>query len=570
MPATSVMTSEQTTVARHRPAPEAHRHRISARPPQPADAIDPVDPVDPGDPRTAGPALALVTTGAHPRCPRGTTEERGVRGVGGKRERRAPQESEADEPTFAEAVEAFAQADGVGAIAACVDAIGGELDGRALMRAAEAAARAGRPLVMLATGADRVIDAVLRQSGVIRVDGFDQLLDCAATLARFPRPPQPPGPLRVAADSGGAAAHLADLARRAGLEVEDAGHASDIAELTARPGAGMVLYAVTETGTAGEWTAAALVEAARASSTPVGAIWCSSGGTESGYRLILQRSPELATFRTLTGAVAAAKAYYDHCDFRFRIPAMVEDNAMAGVKARQVLGTGSGPAGARKKNPDGSKGLSESQTHQLLRAYGIRTPREQLVTSAAWAVRAAATIGYPVVMKASVAGLPSASSAGLTRTGITSASQVRENFKDLMDSAGRQGFGTLDGVLIGQQIAGGVDTMVGIRRDDRFGPAVVVGVGGAYAETLGDVAIRVAPFDAHQARRMLDELHCLPLLTTAGADLDALADTVLRVQRMALDLGDVLESFDIAPLRVLGRGGGTVALDASAVLLRRG
>jgi acyl-CoA synthetase (NDP forming) len=439
------------------------------------------------------------------------------------------------------------------------------------MRAAEAAAGAGRPLVVLSTGGDRVIDAVLRQSGVVRVDGFDQLLDCAATLARFPRPDQLPGPVRIAADSGGAAAHLADLARRAGLTVEEAGHAgsgaTDIAELAARPGAGMLLYAVTETGAAAEWTAAALVEAARESATPIGAIWCSSGGTETGYRLILQRSPEIATFRTLTNAVVAAKAYYDHCDFRFRIPALVEDNAMAGVKARQVLTAGA--AGSRKKDPGWSKGLSESQTHQLLRAYGIRTPREQLVTSAAWAVRAAATIGYPVVMKASVAGLPSASAAGLTRTGITSASQVRENFKDLMDSAGRQGFGTLDGVLIGQQITGGVDTMVGIRRDDRFGPAVVLGVGGAYAETLGDVAIRVAPFDAHQAHRMLDELHCLPLLTTAGADLEALADTVLRVQRMALDLGDVLETFDIAPLRVLGRGGGTVALDASATLIQR-
>ena len=235
---------------------------------------------------------------------------------------------------------------------------------------------------------------------------------------------------------------------------------------------------------------------------------------------------------------------------------------MAGVKARQILTATGGPGAARKSDTDPTKGLSESQTHQLLRAYGIRTPREQLVTSAAWAVRAAATIGYPVVMKASVAGLPSASAAGLTRTTITSASQVRENFKDLMDSAGRQGYGTLDGVLIGQQITGGVDTMVGIRRDDRFGPAVVVGVGGAYAETLGDVAIRVAPFDAYQAHRMLDELHCLPLLTNAGADLEALADTILRVQRMALDLGDVLEGFDIAPLRVLGRGGGTVALDA--------
>ena len=553
MPATSVMTTEQPTVTRRRPASDDRRH------PGPARSRTP-------EPAAGAPAIALITTGAHTGCPLVTADELGVPVAGWTYCGPGP---DGDGPAFADTVEAFAHADGVGAIAACVDAIGTDLDGRALMRAAETAAEAGRPLVVLATGADRVIDAVLRQAGVVRVDGFDQLLDCAATLARFPRPAQQPGPVRIAADSGGAATLLSDLARRAGLPVDDAGHAPDIAELAARPGAGMLLYAVTETGTSGEWTAAALVEAARASTTPIGVIWCSSGGTEPGYRLILQRSPEIATFRTLTNAVAAAKAFYDHCDHRFRIPSLVEDNAMAGVKARQILTSGAGSGSARKRDTDPTKGLSESQTHQLLRAYGIRTPREQLVTSAAWAVRAAATIGYPVVMKASVAGLPSASAAGLTRTNITSASQVRENFKDLMDSAGRQGYGTLDGVLIGQQITGGVDTMVGIRRDDRFGPAVVVGVGGAYAETLGDVAIRVAPFDAHQAHKMLDELHCLPLLTTAGADLEALADTILRVQRMALDLGDVLEGFDIAPLRVLGRGGGTVALDASAALIRR-
>ena len=560
MPATSVMTTSESVTAR--------RTAMSEPPSQHADHR-----VHRPDPDLPGPAIALITTGGHTGCPLTTAEELGIRVSGWVHCAAA---SVADDsgtggpasPTFAETVESFAQADGIGSIAACLDTLGDGLDGRALIRAAEAAAGNGVPLVVLASGADKVFDAVLRQTGVIRVDGFDQLLDCAQTLARFPRPSQRPGPVRIAADSPGAANHLADLAERAGLQIDAAGAVQDIAELAARPGAGMLLYAVTETGSSAERSAQALVEAGRAGTTPVCAIWCSSAGNEAGYRLVLQGSSDVATFRTLTNAVAAARAYYDHCDHRFRIPAQAEDHAMAGVKARQILLPNNGPANSRRPNTE-SKGLSESQTHQLLRAYGIRTPREQLVTSAAWAVRAAATIGYPVVMKASVQGLPSSSAAGLTRKNITSASQVRENFKDLMDSAGRQGFGTLDGVLIGQQITGGVDTMVGIRRDARFGPAVVVGVGGAYAETLGDIAIRVAPFDAHQARRMLDELHCLPLLTTAGADLDALADTILRVQRMALDLGDILESFDIAPLTVLKPGGGTVALDASAVLAHR-
>jgi acetate---CoA ligase (ADP-forming) len=556
MPVSSVLTTAESRTSRGMGAgasPNHHkepvRHHAAQR-------------VQRADPDLPGLAIALITTGGHTGCPLVTAEDLGIHISGWVH-------CDDDHgPSFAETVESFAHADGIGAIAACIDRID---DGRMFTAAAAAAASRGIPLVILATGTDRTAEAAMRQSGVIRADGFDQLLDYAQTLARFPRPAQRPGFVRVAADSSGAAAHLADLAVRSGLEVDEAGDCHDIAELAARPGAGMLLYAVTETGSSAERTAKALVEAGKTGTMPICVVWCSSGGNESGYRTVLQGSSDVATFRTLTNAVGAARAYYDHCDFRFRIPVQSEDNAMAGAKARQILlGSVTRPSGgSRAQPPADTKGLSESQTHQLLRAYGIRTPREQLVTSAAWAVRAAATIGYPVVMKASVKGLPSSSAAGLTRKNVTSASQVRENFKELMDAAGAAGFGAPDGVLIGQQVEGGVDTMIGIRRDERFGPVVVVGVGGAYAETLGDVATRVAPFDAHEARRMLEELHCLPLLTGANADLDALADTIFRVQRMALDLGDVLESFDIAPLAVLRRGSGTVALDASAVLATR-
>src|SRR5205085_2637289 len=99
-------------------------------------------------------------------------------------------------------------------------------------------------------------------------------------LARFPRPAQRPGFVRIAADSSGAAAHFADLAVRAGLDVDDAGDCHDIGELVTRPGAGMLLYAVTETGSSAERTAKALVEAGRTGTTPICVVWCSSGGNE--------------------------------------------------------------------------------------------------------------------------------------------------------------------------------------------------------------------------------------------------------------------------------------------------
>ncbi|MGW4766401.1 acetate--CoA ligase family protein, partial [Streptomyces pseudogriseolus] len=184
------------------------------------------------------------------------------------------------------------------------------------------------------------------------------------------------------------------------------------------------------------------------------------------------------------------------------------------------------------------------------------------------AVRAAGLVGYPVVMKASGARLAHKTELGLVKVGLTSASQIRDAYRELTDIARYEGV-DLDGILVCQMVERGVEMVVGVGHDSLFGPTVTVGLGGVLVEVLGDAAVRVPPFGEGQARDMLGELRGRALLDGVRGgpplDVDALVEVVLRVQRMALELGDELSELDINPIMVLPRGQGAVALDALAI-----
>ena len=118
-----------------------------------------------------------------------------------------------------------------------------------------------------------------------------------------------------------------------------------------------------------------------------------------------------------------------------------------------------------------------------------------------------------------------------------------------------------------EMVTGGVEMLIGVSHDQLFGPVVTVGLGGIFTEVFGDVTFRVPPFDANEARRAVQELKGFKLLQgvrgAAAADVDALVETVMNVQRLALDLAGDVRELDINPLVVRPRG--AVALDALVV-----
>ncbi|WP_374774511.1 acetate--CoA ligase family protein [Streptomyces sp. NBC_01310] len=545
-----------------------------------------------------GPAIALITQSGHQGRPVYTLQELGIR-----LSHWAPTGNEADLET-SDFISYFAEQPEVGAIACYVE---GLKDGRSFLLAADRAARNGVPVVAVKvgrtetgarmaashtgklTGADTVVDAAMRQFGVIRVDGLDELQDTAALLARA-RKPQADGVV-VYSISGGTGAHFSDLATEAGLTlptlaqakqdelhqwipdylnvanpVDNGGHPVGdwrgrkiIDAILADPSVGVLICPITGPfPPMSDKLAQDLVDAAEATDKLICVIWGSPVGTEDAYRRVLLGSSRVATFRTFGNCITAVRAYLGHHRFTagYRSPFADAPRTPSPSyrKAQALMRPG--------------QQLSEHAAKQLLRAYGIRVPREQLVTSAAAAVRAAGLVGYPVVMKASGPQLGHKTELGLVKIGLTSASQIRDAYRELTDIARYENV-PLDGILVCQMVERGVEMVVGVTQDDLFGPTVTVGLGGVLVEVLHDAAVRVPPFGEDQARAMLTELRGHALLEgvrgAPPADVDALVEVILRIQRMALELGDELSELDINPLMVLPRGQGAVALDALAI-----
>ncbi|MFD9083347.1 acetate--CoA ligase family protein [Streptomyces erythrochromogenes] len=545
-----------------------------------------------------GPAIALITQSGHQGRPVYTLQELGIR-----LSHWAPTGNEADLET-SDFISYFAEQPEVGAIACYVE---GLKDGRSFLLAADRAARNGVPVVAVKvgrtetgarmaashtgklTGADTVVDAAMRQFGVIRVDGLDELQDTAALLARARRP-QADGVV-VYSISGGTGAHFSDLATEAGLTlptlsqakqdelhqwippylnvanpVDNGGHPVGdwrgrkiIDAILADPSVGVLICPITGPfPPMSDRLAQDLADAAEQTDKLICVIWGSPVGTEDAYRTTLLGSSRVATFRTFGNCITAVRAYLGHHRFTARYRSPFEDAPRTPSpsyrKAQALMRPG--------------QQLSEHAAKQLLRAYGIRVPREQLVTSAAAAVRAAGLVGYPVVMKASGPQLGHKTELGLVKIGLTSASQIRDAYRELTDIARYENV-PLDGILVCQMVERGVEMVVGVTQDDLFGPTVTVGLGGVLVEVLHDAAVRVPPFGEDQARAMLTELRGHALLEgvrgAPPADVDALVEVILRIQRMALEFGDELSELDINPLMVLPRGQGAVALDALAI-----
>jgi acyl-CoA synthetase (NDP forming) len=171
-------------------------------------------------------------------------------------------------------------------------------------------------------------------------------------------------------------------------------------------------------------------------------------------------------------------------------------------------------------------------------------------------------------MKVSSPDLLHKTDVGVVEIGVASAAEVRVAYDRLLRKAARADRrARVEGVMVCEMVTGGVDMLIGVSTDELFGPVVTVGLGGIFVEVFGDVTFRVPPFDGDEARRALAELKGFKLLEGVRGggrlDVDALVDTVMKVQRLALDLAGEVRELDINPLVIRPRG--AVALDALVV-----
>jgi succinyl-CoA synthetase beta subunit len=197
--------------------------------------------------------------------------------------------------------------------------------------------------------------------------------------------------------------------------------------------------------------------------------------------------------------------------------------------------------------------LSEHESKQVLRSAGIPVPEDALVASADEAVSAAEKLGFPVALKLCGRKIAHKTERGLVRLGLADATAVRAAAGALLGARSKD-----DGdakLLVCRMVGGRRELIAGLVRDPQFGPCVMLGVGGIFAEVVGDVAFAVAPLAKSDAEDLIGALRYPKLLEAfrgePAVDRRKLANVLEALGRLGAERPDI-RSIDVNPLIVAG------------------
>jgi acetate---CoA ligase (ADP-forming) len=260
-------------------------------------------------------------------------------------------------------------------------------------------------------------------------------------------------------------------------------------------------------------------------------------------------------------AVSAMQSLWHYHQWLETPPLFVDRIEVDQDKVRGILD------GLRK---EGRATAGDAEARDILMAYGIPLPKTILARNAEEAVAAAEAIGYPVVLKIASPDILHKTDIGGVKVNLTSPSEVRDAYDLIIYRATRHiPDANIWGCQVQQMIKGGRETIIGVNRDPQFGPLLMFGLGGVYVEAFKDVTFRVAPIDRREAREMINEIRSYSLLRGVRgekqADLDAIADTLLRISQLVTDFPEIVE-LDINPLLAFPAGQGVLGLDMRLAL----
>jgi len=202
--------------------------------------------------------------------------------------------------------------------------------------------------------------------------------------------------------------------------------------------------------------------------------------------------------------------------------------------------------------------LSEFESYDLLKQYGVPVPEHAIVQTAAEAAKAAEKIGFPVVMKIYSPQIIHKSDAGGVIVGIGSKQAAGEAFDKIVKNV--KAFNPeaeIKGVLVVQQAAPGLELIVGGKTDPAFGKVLTFGMGGTLVELMKDVTLRILPVSEESIREMVSEIHGYPMIKgyrgTKPRDEEALISVIWAISRFFAENKNVVE-FDINPVRLYESG----------------
>ncbi len=489
--------------------------------------------------------------------------------------------------------------------------IEGTSDGRALLDVGRRALAAGKPLLLWKggvteqgakaaeshtasmTGTYDFYRALFRQTGIVEIQELHEAVDY---LLAFEGRRYPTGNgVAVMGVSGGSAIVFADAGERRGLQlcelsaqtqqalagvVPNIGAVHNPIDLTAGyfsaanqvkleaavratladPGVHALCVNLATTGQAGSLAAAqVLVRVAQESDKPI-VVFSSTPVAENAQALAEFAKGAVPVLRSPSRAARAVATLADYRRVRERLLA---------APAAADTGVAKAEAGAEAATTvQAGRALSEAESKAVLAAAGIPVSRDVMVPGPG--KLAIEGLRLPLVVKVVSPDIPHKTEVGGVRLGITSQAALDEAIAEVLANARRHvPQARIEGALVSEMVRGGFELIAGVVNDEVFGPVVVVGAGGIYAEVLKDTSSRIAPFDEATARDMLDELRCRPILDgvrgAPACDVGAIASALAALSRFAWAHREQVREVDINPLFALPDG--VVAADALVVPL---
>ena len=432
-------------------------------------------------------------------------------------------------------------------------------------------------------GSDEIYEALLKQSGAIRVDTMEELFDYATAFSKQPLPLE--GDLVIVSNAGGPAIISTDACSKDGIKmakIEDIRPKIDavippwgssrnpvdivgdadferfnkvLESVLTHKNVGSVITMCTPSATLDYDKLAEVI--VRMSKKHNKTMLASLMGLDEGIknREILAEG-DVPYYTYAEGAIRTLKAMLKFVDWIKTPQGNISKFKVDKKKVQKIFDN------VRK---EGRTSLLEEEGIQILRTYGFSLPKNILAKTESDAVKAARKIHFPVVMKIVSPQIIHKSDAGGIKVGLKNDKEVRSAFREIVKNANKYDKKALiKGVLVVEMVKGGKEMIIGSKLEPGFGPVIMLGMGGIYVEILKDVTFRLAPVTDKEANDMISSIKTQKLLKGVRgekpSDINKLSECIQRLSQLVTDFKEIKE-LDMNPVLVMEKGKGCKILD---------
>ena len=432
-------------------------------------------------------------------------------------------------------------------------------------------------------GSDEIYEALLKQSGAIRVDTMGELFDYATAFSKQPLPLD--GDLVIVSNAGGPAIISTDACSKLGIKMAkiddirpkidavippwgssrnpvdivgdaDYNRFNNVLEnVLSHKNVGTVIAMCTPSATLDYNKLAEVI--VNMSKKYKKTILASLMGLDEGIKnRQIMAEGGVPYYTYAEAAIQTLKAMLRFVEWIKSPEGKIVTFKVDTNKAKKIFD---------KVKQEKRQNLLEEEGQEVLRAYGLPLPQSALAKTEQEAVKIAKKIGYPVVLKIASPQIIHKSDAGGVKVNIQNDKDIHSAFKEIITNAKKYNKNAvIQGVLVVEMVKGGKEMIIGSKQEPGFGPVLMLGMGGIYVEILKDVTFRLAPVTDKEAEDMIASIKTKKLLEGVRgekpSDLAKLSECIQRLSQLVTDFTEIKE-LDMNPVLVMEKGKGCKILD---------